>query len=556
MRGHDRRNLLKKAKKGENERKRENQHVERNINISGLVEQRIERTGQNGLFRKTVVLAATDQRPFHGGSLTGIKEVWKNELAGEGKFCKIGFDRVSPFSVHVETKCFALPRSSDLRKNRIAGPSVPSIGSMEITMNNLWENTKHNIQGPFAPEKGNPSAPTYRFLEHPGGGLGEGDLDRVSRRLEVKTTADGRRKRLVSGQLMLPGLGSSNQPPIANLRFTFDQFVVGPCNRFAFQAARAVANEKRNAYNPLYLYSGSGLGKSHLSGAIGNHIHGTEPASRIVYATAEQFVNEMVSAIRKNEMWEFKEKYRKHCDILFVDGVHFFSGKEKTQTELSHTFDHLYNFGKKIILTGTVPPHELNHMTDSLKSRLGGGLVVDIQPPDLETRRRILRHKAEFDGVALPEDVVDFLASRVCSNIRRLEGLLINLMAKSSLLFRPIDLELAQEVVGALQVAETQKVTIDSIQKLVARQYHLEVEQLVSRSRRKSICFPRQLAMYLCRKLTHESLDAIGKAYRRDHASVIHSIGVIEKQIREKAQVRREVDFLVEKLRLQGRMAS
>jgi chromosomal replication initiator protein len=422
---------------------------------------------------------------------------------------------------------------------------------MERTMTNLWEYRRIDTQEPFIPERSNVMMRAPRFREPPTAELGEPDLNRVPHELGVQATADGNRKRLSSTQMNLPGMALPNPPPVANPRFTFDQFVVGPCNRFAYKAARAVANENRNAYNPLYVYGGSGLGKSHLSGAIGIHIYATQPATRILYTTAEEFVNELVYTIRKNQMREFKEKYRKRCDILFIDGVHFFSGKETTQTELSHTFDHLYNSGKRIILTGTVPPHELSHMTDGLKSRLGGGLVVDIQPPDLETRRRILRHRAEFDGVAVSEDVVDFLASRISGNVRRLEGLLINLIAKSSLLFRPIDLELAQEVIGSLQVTENQRVTISKIQKLVTRQYHLELEQLISRSRRKSVCYPRQLAMYLCRKFTDESLDAIGRAYCRDHASVIHSIGVIERQMRDKARVRREVEFLVEKLGLQ-----
>ncbi|MBW2058726.1 MAG: chromosomal replication initiator protein DnaA [Deltaproteobacteria bacterium] len=376
-----------------------------------------------------------------------------------------------------------------------------------------------------------------------------GKLYRISSPLKSEANSRSRRKRALAGQMTLPGLGPSNPFPIGNQRFTFDRFVVGPCNRFAYQAARAVATQGRSNYSPLYLYGESGLGKSHLSGAIGNFIRSNEPDTRIVYVTAEEFVNEMISAIRRNEMWEFKEKYRKRCDILFIDGVHFFSGKEKTQAEVCHTLDHLYNSGKKVVVTGAVSPHELGYMTEGLRSRLGSGLVVDIQPPDFETRKRILRHKAAFDGVVLPDEVVEFLASRISGSIRRLEGLLINLMAKSSLLFRPINLELAQEVTGSFQVAENRQITIESIQKLVAHQYHLEVEQLVSPSRRKSICHPRQLAMYLSRKFTTQSLEAIGKAFCRDHASVIHSIGVVEREIQEKPKINRELEFLVEKLR-------
>ncbi len=400
---------------------------------------------------------------------------------------------------------------------------------------------------PFVSRGSNLMVPACRGREHEIG-IFVDSLDRISRQSEVKAAKDSMQEQSETGQMILPGFGPDHHPTLGNKRFTFDHFVVGPCNQFAYQAAWAVAHQRQLAYNPLYFFGESGLGKSHLTGAIGNHIFEVEPATRMRYVTAEEFVNEMVSAIRKNEMWRFKDKYRRRCDILFIDGVHFLSGKERTQSELSHTLDHLYHAGKQIILTATVPPHRLSHMTDGLKSRLGGGLVVDIQPPDFETRRGILRHMAEFEGIALPDDVLNLLASQVGGNVRRLEGLLINLIAKSSLLSRPIELKLAQEVIGLFRVTEGHNVTISSIQKVVARQYRIEVEQLSSRSRRKSICHPRQLAMYLCRKLTDESLDTIGKAFCRDHASVIHSIGVIERRMREKANLRREIDFLLEKL--------
>jgi chromosomal replication initiator protein len=416
-------------------------------------------------------------------------------------------------------------------------------------MSNLQEKRNISRWEAFVPKRGHLSVRTGPPRKHPQVKSNAADWDRSSGDSREKPSADGRRGRRPSGQMILPGFGSSSLNGMTNPRFTFDQFVVGPGNRFAYAAAWAVANDKRNGYNPLFLYAQSGMGKSHLSCAIGNHILATRPSTRILYVTAEEFFNEMVSAIQKKEMAEFKEKYRRRCDILFVDGVHFFSGKKATQAEISHTFDHLYNAGKKIILTGSSSPHEISHMTDGLKSRLAGGLVVDIQPPDLETRRRILHQKAEFDGAGIPEDVVDLLAHRVSGSIRRLEGLVVNLIAKSSLLYRPIDLELAQDVLASFQVREKQRITIETIQKLAAKQYHIHVEQLTSRSRRKSICYPRQVSMYLCRKFTTESLDAIGKAYHRDHASVIHAIGVIERQIREKVRVRREVEFLVDKLK-------
>jgi len=418
-------------------------------------------------------------------------------------------------------------------------------------MNNLSQNRSSIFEESSIPKRGNLWVRSGHLSKRPAEDSNELDSTQLPCHLEGEAKTGYRQRGPRPGQMNFPGIGFPYRTSVTHSRFTFDRFVVGPCNQFAYEASRVVASEKGNPYNPFYLYGGSGLGKSHLAGAIGNHITVIEPTTRIVYVTAEGFVNEMVTAIRKNGMGEFKEKYRQRCDVLFIDGVHFFSGKKTTQTELSHTFDHLYNSSKRIVLTGAVPPHELTHMTDNLRSRLAVGLVVDIQPPDIETRKRILLHKASFEGVSIGEDVLDLLASQVFGNVRRLEGLLVNLIAKSSLLCRPINLELALEVIGSLQKAENHQVTIDRIQSLVAQQYHLEVDQLVSRSRRKSVCYPRQLAMYLCRKFTNESLDAIGRAYRRDHASVIHSIGVIEKQMREKARVRREIDFLVQKLGLQ-----
>jgi len=418
-------------------------------------------------------------------------------------------------------------------------------------MSRTLENPGIDIQRSFVPGVGEMSVSDRLVLRRSAEKTEEG----LRRSPEPKAEPEGKREVSPSVQMSLPGVGAG-QPTVRNRRFTFDQFVVGPSNRFAYKAAWAVANERPRAYNPLYVYGESGLGKSHLCGAIGDRIRQTQPHTEILYTTAEEFLSEMVAAIRKNEMWAFKEKHRRRCDIVVIDGVHFFSGKQKTQSELSHTLDHLSNGGKQMILTGNVAPHEITHMSEGLKSRLGCGLVVDIQPPDFDTRKRILLHRADFDGVMLSEDVVEFLASAISGSVRRLEGLLVNLMAKSSLLFRPIDLELAQEVVRSFQTLENQKATITTIQNLVAKQFHIGVDQLTSRSRKKSICHPRQIAMYLCRKLTDEALDAIGRAFGRDHASVIHSIGVVERRIREKAGVRREIDFLVEKLTGQASTSS
>jgi len=414
----------------------------------------------------------------------------------------------------------------------------------EEEVTNLLENANVRVQERFTTRLGNLSVPLRRSV------VSGSERTRVARDLLPQASPDKPDRPRDPGpkQMNLPGVVSRDRSAPGEKRFTFENFVVGPSNRFAYEAGWAVANYRRGAYSPLYLYGESGLGKSHLSGAMGHHIHGRKPTTQIIYTTAEEFVNEMVSGIRKKEMAAFKEKYRRRCDILFIEGVDFLIGKEKTQAELSHTLDHLSHLGKQIVLTALDPPYELPHMSDGLRSRLAGGLVVDIQPPDRETRQRILHHKAALEGVTLPEDVLALLASRISGSVRRLEGILINLVAKSSLLGRPIDLDLAQETIQSFQVEDTQRVTIDGIQRLVAGQYHIQIDQLISRSRRRSICFPRQMGMYLCRRFTGESLDTIGRSFHRDHASVIHSIAVIERQIREKARVRREVGFLARKL--------
>jgi chromosomal replication initiator protein len=235
-----------------------------------------------------------------------------------------------------------------------------------------------------------------------------------------------------------------------NKRFTFEHFVVGPCNQFAHSAAWAVSNKIGIHYNPLFFYSDVGLGKSHLSTAMGNYMLKKWPETRICLVSAEEFVNEMVTALRRDEIASFKEKYRKCSDILVIDGVHFFSGKPNTQAELSHTLDTLYNCGKQIILTSIIPPEDIPKMGEGLKSRLGCGLVVRLQAPRQETRRRILEAKALAEGVHIPDAVLEYLASHINGNIRQMEGTVIGIIAQSSLMHRPIDLDLARESLGRL----------------------------------------------------------------------------------------------------------
>jgi chromosomal replication initiator protein len=339
-----------------------------------------------------------------------------------------------------------------------------------------------------------------------------------------------------------------------NGNYTFDRFVVGPCNEFAYTASLEVARSRKTRYNPLLLLADVGLGKSHLSCAIGNHILQHGPQERVYYTTAEGFVNEMVRGIKAKQLESFKDKFRQQCDVLVLDGVDFLSGKTKTQTELAHTLDALSHSQKRIVLTSNLSPREIVEMDESLKSRITSGLVVDIKPPDLATRRRILEEKARREEVQLPDDVTEYLARRITGNVRQLESGLIHLMAKASLLRRPIDLELAREVARDLfhDLSLPKKPALEEIMDCVCRYFKLDRELFLSRSRKKAVYHPRHVAMYLCRQHTDATLTAIGRAFRRDHASVIHSLAVIQKKCVTDSTTRNQVGFLAEEI-LKGR---
>ena len=353
-----------------------------------------------------------------------------------------------------------------------------------------------------------------------------------------------------NGQMVLPKMASSPLGGIRlNKRFTFERFVIGPCNQFAHSAAWAVSNKIGIHYNPLFFYSDVGLGKSHLSTAIGNYMLEKWPETRICLVSAEEFVNELVTALRRDGIASFKEKYRKYSDILVIDGVHFFSGKPTTQAELSHTLDTLYNSGKQIILTSIIPPEEIPKMGEGLKSRLGCGLVVRLQAPDSETRRRILEAKALAEGVNIPDPVLDYLASHINGNIRQLEGTIISIVAQSSLMHRSIDLDLARESMRNVVKEKERVVSIELIQEVVGRYYQIDIERMKSRSKRREVYLPRQVAMFLCRKLTNGSLEAIGKAFNKKHASVIYSIATMERKVRDDPRIGRQIEFLTEKVR-------
>jgi chromosomal replication initiator protein len=317
-------------------------------------------------------------------------------------------------------------------------------------------------------------------------------------------------------------------PAGLNPRYTFDTFIVGPSNQFAHAASRAVAEAPSRSYNPLFIYGGVGLGKTHLMHAIGQYVLQHDRNMKLTYISSERFMNEMINAVRYDRVIDFRERYR-GVDILLVDDIQFLAGKEGTQTEFFHTFNALYDSQKQIILSSDCPPHEIPALEERLRSRFEWGLIADIQSPDLETKTAILKKKAETEAVPLPDDVAIFIAGRIKSNVRELEGSLIRLVAYASLTGQEISLPLAQEVLKNILDHEEKAVTIEIIQKFVADYYNLKLVELKSRNNSKSVAKPRQIAMYLCKSLTHASLPEIGRSFGgKHHSTVIHSIRKVE----------------------------
>ncbi len=313
-----------------------------------------------------------------------------------------------------------------------------------------------------------------------------------------------------------------------NLRYSFDSFIVGPSNQFAHAACRAVAEVPSRSYNPLFIYGGVGLGKTHLMHAIGQYVLQHDPNVKLTYISSERFMNEMINAVRYDRVLDFRERYRS-VDVLLVDDIQFLAGKEGTQTEFFHTFNALYDSQKQIVISSDCPPHEIPSLEERLRSRFEWGLIADIQPPDLETKVAILKKKAETEAVPLPDNVAIYIAGKIKSNIRELEGSLIRLIAYASLTGQEISLPLAQEVLKNILDHEEKAITIEIIQKFVAYYYNLKLADLKSRNNSKSVAMPRQIAMYLCKSLTHSSLPEIGRSFGgKHHSTVIHSIRKVE----------------------------
>ncbi|MCY6958210.1 chromosomal replication initiator protein DnaA [Clostridium brassicae] len=334
-----------------------------------------------------------------------------------------------------------------------------------------------------------------------------------------------------------------------NPKYTFDSFVIGNSNRFAHAASLAVAEAPAKAYNPLFIYGGVGLGKTHLMHAIGHYILKHNPKAKVVYVSSEKFTNELINSIKDDKNVDFRNKYR-NVDVLLIDDIQFIAGKERTQEEFFHTFNALYEADKQIILSSDRPPKEIPTLEDRLRSRFEWGLIADIQVPDFETRIAILKKKADVENLNIPNEVMVYIATKIKSNIRELEGALIRIVAFSSLTNKEISVELAAEALKDIISNEQNKqITIDLIQDTVANYFNLKVEELKSSRRTRNIAFPRQIAMYLSRKLTDMSLPKIGEEFGgRDHTTVIHAYEKISTNLKKDESLKNVVNDLAKKI--------
>jgi chromosomal replication initiator protein len=335
-----------------------------------------------------------------------------------------------------------------------------------------------------------------------------------------------------------------------NPRYTFDTFVVGSSNQFAQAACQAVAELPSRAYNPLFIYGGVGLGKTHLLHAVGHQGVRLFPGMAVVYISSERFTNELINAIRYDRTAEFRARYRT-IDLLLIDDIQFISGKERTQEEFFHTFNDLYESRKQIIVSSDCSPKEIPEIEERLRSRFEWGLIADIQPPDFETRVAILKKKAALERVRLTDDVAFLIASRIKSNIRELEGSLTRMIAFCALTGREMSVDLAQEVLGELWGEEEKVITIDQIQRKVCDFFGIKLSDLKAKTRTKAIAFPRQIAMYLARQLTHASLAEVGRAFGgKDHTTVLHAVDKVQALLQDDPKLRKTVDGLIQGITL------
>jgi len=347
---------------------------------------------------------------------------------------------------------------------------------------------------------------------------------------------------------------NETEPPVAapglSARYTFDSFVVGNSNQFAQAACQAVAELPSRAYNPLFIYGGVGLGKTHLLHAVGHQIARLFPQLRLLYLSTERFTNDLINAIRYDRTAEFRAKYRT-IDLLLIDDIQFISGKERTQEEFFHTFNDLYEARKQIVVSSDAAPKEIPDLEERLRSRFEWGLIADIQPPDFETRVAILKKKAEIERIRLPDDVAYLIAGRIKANIREIEGSLTRMIAFCSLSGRDMSVELAQEVLADLWGEEDRVITMEHIQRKVAEFFAIKLSDMRAKNRTKSVAFPRQVAMYLSRQLTHASLSDIGRAFGgKDHTTVIHAVSKLQALIQEDPKLRQTIETLTQGITL------
>lgn len=392
-----------------------------------------------------------------------------------------------------------------------------------------------------------------RVLDH-FGTLLQDELKKVTGNcVELKlTVANGSANRSdqISRPEQLPLPNIDHQPHFGRLLrrdYTFDQFVVGKNNEFAYSAALSLAMRKSSQQHSLFLLSKTGMGKSHLSQAIGHQILGESNKERVYYMTAEDFTNEMVSSFKNNSVSTFKAKYHDECDVLLLEDIHYLSGKERTQIELAHTLDSLYNENKKIIFSSCCSPSDIPKLNENLRSRLTGGLISNIEPPDYRMRIKILKKYARDNLWDVPAEVLAYLATELSQDVRQLKSGLVGVSAKASLLGCPIDLDLAGDVVKNM-VRKSQSINISSIKGLVCKYYKISHKDLVSRSRKQAHVRPRQVAIYLARRYTDEPLQAIGKSFNRYHATALHAIGAVEKGIRQGNVIQRHVEYFCKRL--------
>ena len=385
------------------------------------------------------------------------------------------------------------------------------------------------------------------------GTLIESEIKRVTGKacklsMEVSRDSGSSRVKTDSNhQMSLPNINRFHNGRLLRRDFTFDQFVVGSNNEFAYSAALSLASRKNDKQNSLFLSSKIGMGKSHLIQAIANYILSGHSSDQVYYITAEDFTNEMIHAFRHNSINKFKDKYRTGCDVLLLEDVHYLTGKERTQIELALTLDTLFEADKKIIFSSCYLPGDIPKLNDKLRSRISGALISNIDPPDFRTRVRILQKKSMVNGYNIPEEVTHYLAGELTEDVRQLESGLIGVTARASLLGATIDLGLAESVVKNM-VRIRKAITIDVVKELVCKQYQISGNDIISSSRKQCFVRPRQIAIYLARRYTDLSLQALGKSFNRYHATALYAINVVESEIKANGPLKKQVEFLCQKL--------